>query len=44
MELVNSSVLHVPTQERLDSDENDRKGVLFIGDCRTKGRTLMLSE
>ena len=35
-----SSVLHVPTQERLDSDENDRKGVLFIGDLSNKRQNI----
>lgn len=35
-----SSVLHVPTQERMAISENDRKGVLFIGDLSNKRQNI----
>lgn len=35
-----SSVLHVPTQEQMEISENDRKGVLFIGDLSNKRQNI----
>ena len=35
-----SSVLHVPTQARTDSEGNDRKGILFIGDLSNKRQNI----
>ena len=36
----NSSVLHIPTQQRIYGDSNEREGVLFIGDLSNKRQNI----